>query len=554
MSLRVLIACERFGVVRDAFLARGHDAWSLDLVPCATGSNRHITGDVRDHLNDGWDLLMVAHPPCFIADTLVLTKGGHRRICDVAVGDEVLTHKGRWRRVTEVTSKTTGTLTKIKSTNGLATFTTAEHPYFVRYREPYRNGYRTKLERDAPPTFIPAGHLTSRHFTASVLPPEEHIAIHDDDLWLMGRYVADGWLRESRWTQGKLEEMVIAVGPSKLDEFETRVTRKVAFSDGGTTIKAHFYGHEAIAPFLQFGRGAENKALPAWVMALPAYQAKVFLGGYLSGDGYVRQKGVSASTVSPRLALGIAVLMQRVFRKCPALRTSQPRARVVIEGREVDTMPLHHVEVPQSATRLRNYTDESYAWGHVRAVTTVNRTDRVFNLSVEEDETYTANGLVVHNCTRLCNSGVRWLSVPPKGRNLSAMWADLDAGADLFSACWNAPIPRIAVENPVMHKYAKDRIRNYAAPSQTVQPWHFGDPAFKATSLYLRGLPLLQPTNRLTPPAPGSDQHKTWSVIHRMSPGPNRAMARSRTFPGIAAAMAEQWGGAVTSTTMREML
>jgi hypothetical protein len=62
--MRILIACERFGVVRDAFLARGHDAWSLDMVPCATGSNRHITGDVRDHLNDGWDLLMVAHPPC----------------------------------------------------------------------------------------------------------------------------------------------------------------------------------------------------------------------------------------------------------------------------------------------------------------------------------------------------------------------------------------------------------------------------------------------------------------------------------------------------------
>ncbi len=64
--LRVLIACERFGVVRDAFLARGHDAWSLDMVPCATGSNRHITGDVRDHLDDGWDLMAVMHPPCTV--------------------------------------------------------------------------------------------------------------------------------------------------------------------------------------------------------------------------------------------------------------------------------------------------------------------------------------------------------------------------------------------------------------------------------------------------------------------------------------------------------
>lgn len=62
--MRVLIACEYSGIVRDAFLARGHDAWSCDLLPSLNRSNRHIQGDVRDILNDGWDLLMVAHPPC----------------------------------------------------------------------------------------------------------------------------------------------------------------------------------------------------------------------------------------------------------------------------------------------------------------------------------------------------------------------------------------------------------------------------------------------------------------------------------------------------------
>jgi hypothetical protein len=61
--MRVLIACERFGAVRDAFLARGHDAWSLDIAPDATGSARHIQDDVRLHLREGWDL-MIAHPDC----------------------------------------------------------------------------------------------------------------------------------------------------------------------------------------------------------------------------------------------------------------------------------------------------------------------------------------------------------------------------------------------------------------------------------------------------------------------------------------------------------
>lgn len=145
-------------------------------------------------------------------------------------------------------------------------------------------------------------------------------------------------------------------------------------------------------------------------------------------------------------------------------------------------------------------------------------------------------------CTRLCNSGVRWLKVPPPGRTREEMRAELDDGAALFSDCWNAPIPRVAVENPVMHRYAKERIRNYQPPAQTVQPWWFGDFAFKATSFYLRQLPKLVATNRLTPPKAGTEEHRRWSAVHRASPGRDRWKIRSMTYPGIAEAMADQWG------------
>ncbi len=153
-------------------------------------------------------------------------------------------------------------------------------------------------------------------------------------------------------------------------------------------------------------------------------------------------------------------------------------------------------------------------------------------------------------CTRLCNSGVRWLHTPPPGKSAAQMQAELIEGAALFSAAWNAPIARIAVENPVMHKHAKALIQNFQPPAQTVQPWWFGDKAFKATGLYLRGLDPLRPTDKLTPPQPGTAEHKTWSTIHRASPGPDRARLRSRTFPGIAQAMALHWGGEVTTSTI----
>jgi hypothetical protein len=145
-------------------------------------------------------------------------------------------------------------------------------------------------------------------------------------------------------------------------------------------------------------------------------------------------------------------------------------------------------------------------------------------------------------CTRLCKSGVRWLHVPPPGRTLDEMWADLDDAAALFSACWNAPIERICIENPQMHRYARERIVNYRRPAQYIQPWWFGVPVFKGTGLHLKNLPPIVPTARLIPPASGTAEHRAWSKIHRASPGPDRWRERSRTFEPIAAAFAQQWG------------
>lgn len=161
-------------------------------------------------------------------------------------------------------------------------------------------------------------------------------------------------------------------------------------------------------------------------------------------------------------------------------------------------------------------------------------------------------------CTRLCLSGLRWLHTPPPGRTLDQMEAELREGADLFSACWNAPIERKAIENPKMHRKAQALIENYRPPTQIVQPWWFGDPVFKGIGLWLDNLPPLVPTNRLTPPPRSTvtragravvRQGVEWSSVHRMTgwmPQAERARERSRFFPGIAAAMADQWGAAAT--------
>jgi hypothetical protein len=112
------------------------------------------------------------------------------------------------------------------------------------------------------------------------------------------------------------------------------------------------------------------------------------------------------------------------------------------------------------------------------------------------------------------------------------MWRELDEGAALFSAFWNAPIERICIENPVMHKHAKARIENFKPFAQSVQPWQFGHGETKRTCFWLKNLAPLTPTDIVE----GREGR-----VHRMPPGPNRWKERSRFFTGIATAMADQW-------------
>ena len=135
-------------------------------------------------------------------------------------------------------------------------------------------------------------------------------------------------------------------------------------------------------------------------------------------------------------------------------------------------------------------------------------------------------------CTRLCNSGVMWL----ERRNL---WDDLMIGAGFFYDLLHANVSRIAVENPIPHKYAIEQIgRKY---DQIIQPYQFGHPERKATCLWLKNLPKLKSTKDVKAEMEALPKSQS-QRIHYTSPGPERAKIRSRTFQGIADAMAEQWG------------
>ncbi|MBD11608.1 hypothetical protein [uncultured Roseovarius sp.] len=158
-------------------------------------------------------------------------------------------------------------------------------------------------------------------------------------------------------------------------------------------------------------------------------------------------------------------------------------------------------------------------------------------------------------CTRLCRSGRRWMSGPgkwtapkslPRGRTLDDLRDEFETGVEVFTACWTAPIDRVAIENPEMNDLARDRMPVDLPSPQIVQPFWFGEPAYKATGWYLRGLPPLTETQRLPEPERGSDEWKRWNRVHRMPPGLERTRLRSRSYPGMMRAAATQWTTAAT--------
>jgi hypothetical protein len=128
-------------------------------------------------------------------------------------------------------------------------------------------------------------------------------------------------------------------------------------------------------------------------------------------------------------------------------------------------------------------------------------------------------------CTYLCASGARWRVGNPERQ------AKTLAAIEFVKAIYNAA-PLVAIENPVGRLSTAWR-----KPDQYVQPWMFGEGYTKKTGLWLKGLPLLQPTNVVPVTMPGH--------IHRQSPGPERARIRSLTPEGLATAMADQWSKAL---------
>lgn len=559
--LKVLIGCEESQTICKAFRELGHEAYSCDILPCSGGHPEwHLQMDVFEAAKlKEWDLF-IGHPPCFVAGTSVLTRNGYKKIEDVIVGDEVLTHRGRFRSVTRVMSSCSDEIVNVKISGSPLIRTTPEHPFYTRSKviKSYRDKETKKSKKIAifsNPEWIKSRDFKYNDYVGHVLPPIEKVDIDLSLLWLMGRYCADGFIRVRN---GKYEQLTICLGANKVDYFKEKCPVKASFyKKDKSVVVACIYNQTFVKQFIQFGMGAKNKHLPGWVLSLPVEQASAFLDGYLSGDGHINERIISCSSVSKHLSLGISLLMRRVYKRGIRMQYSDTRTNSVIEGRLVNQSPIYSVicaNDPNNSKKSLSKIEGDYTWNIFRYKESIKEKTLVYNLSVDEDESYIVENAIVHNCTFLSSSGAQWYYHPedkhlptdkrrphPKYPNRAA---DREDAVKFFMDLYNLDIPHLAIENPV--GIMSTRFRK---PDCVVNPWQFGDSAQKTTCFWLKNLPLLSPTNivdkgEFVITKSGKKLPKWYDEARKSK---NRRGERSKTFPGMAKALASQWSDYILS-------
>ena len=363
--------------------------------------------------------------PCFVAGTMVLTQDGYKPIENIAVGDMVMTHKGRLRKVLRTGSKLAevGTLKMV----GHKGFTcTPNHPFLSVLKKD-----REPIDENAPFDWIDAKDLPGRQWCSPVRYEKTLCSFRSpkltnlkDLLYFAGFYVGDGYIRG--WTGKTKKAVVLCLNEAKLNLFRARFPHLCGtVTSNGTSLKVTIYD-TALANWLtdNFGELAHQKKIPSWLYG--SKHLSEFVTGYLLTDGCSQGNRLSFSTTSKALAYGICDLLN-LSGLTASTKYIEVKPKKTIEGRTVNQRPWWQIRGFENSRKSR------YANGYlcrtVQSYEQSNSTSQVFNLEVEEDNSYIAEGAAVHNCQAFSVAGKR-LSLDDARGNLSLVFCQIADAID----------------------------------------------------------------------------------------------------------------------------
>lgn len=378
----------------------------------------------------GYDLkpdILIHGSPCFVVDTLVLTKNGYKKIVDITTDDEVLTHRNQYKKVVDFLEQGKKAIWHIKAMGFDELKTTSNHKFFVRERSysyaTNKSGNRVETRSFGNPEWVECQDLTINHFLGIAINQESKmpswdgveytrgkstyvknsLPINDDRFWyLVGRYLGDGWIRNRKERNGNLSGVTVCCGEHKIEEFKDAIGDLFTYTliKERTVYKLQFSNKELATFMEQFGRGASNKKLPGFIFDLPASKLKMMLDGYMASDGYkVDETLFKVSSVSKELIYGIAQCVAKVYHTPYSIHKVEVEKKKVIEGRVVNQRDYYVLTYKtKSSDASEAFYEDGYIWFPIRDIIETNEKEDTYDITVEEDHSFTANGCIAHNC------------------------------------------------------------------------------------------------------------------------------------------------------------
>lgn len=379
--------------------------------------------------------VLVHGSPCFTAETLVLTKKGYKNINDLKIGDYVLTRNNTYEKVVKVFDNGKRDIVKVVSTNVDEIKTTVNHRFWVRTKynswpKAEDGKHRWKRQFTTPQWKI-AGELTRNDFVGyainqnEIIPKWEGVECHrghntyikknldvtDEGLWYMiGRYLGDGWTRRRNDRNGRISGLIICCGKNNVEDFKSKIPKNLPYTlvHDVTTDKFQFSNRELAMFCEQFGHGAANKSIPGFVFDMPVNLIKSLIAGYFESDGCKTNRNSNkVSSISKNLIYGIGQLIAKAYNiPFSIYKTKRPKTSM-IEGRTVnqhDTYELKYIAEGDTNKRESFYED-GYMWYPIRKVEQLKEQETVYDIEVENEHSFTANGLIVHNCQDFSREG-----------------------------------------------------------------------------------------------------------------------------------------------------
>ena len=441
--------------------------WASEVEPYPIAVTRSRFPDMK-HLGSVSDIhgnqvepvdILTFGSPCFPAGTLVNTNRGLVPIEQVRITDKVLTHTGNYRQV--LCAQYTGTkqLMRLKAIGIHHIDATPNHLFYVKTDKGFTCWKKL--------SDLSVGDL----ICAPIIRLQENpMALTGEECWLIGRYIADGYIKTQQRTDrpegSRFSTVVYCIGNGKEHEFESILDSYSAGKStpsGGVT-KYTVSSHRLTALCAECGVHADNKHFPAFLLNLPTGLLEEVIHGYMSGDGCDIDGLRKATSVSEKLIYTLAQAITKCYEvPCRIYEIPVPE-KTVIEGRTVNQKTQWQIvfrTLPKRKTQA--YCDGENAWYPVRSVETLPESAAVYDLTVDIDHSFCVQNIAVHNCQDLSVAGAQ--KGIHEGERSNLFFEAIRIIKEMRSAT-NGAYPKYAVWENVPGAFSSGKKRDFLAVVQ----------------------------------------------------------------------------------------